>query len=460
MAYPDKNIDERYELRDYNFADLDQKKLPMNENLFKNGYRNADESEVESVPDAHEQNWLFDVLHRNLRYTLQTAEENKRLLETKIATPTNIGQVKIGYGLDVTSTGVLSVVKGVAEDANIISYDLPVGAMMLWAGTSAPEYFIEPTGQTLLRSNYPELWSYAQNNNLVGDNKLFGNGDGSTTFTVTDCRDQFLKIAESSRNSGSKQGEGLPNLTGNAHVGSTPWGSAGTGVFTGTAGGANGLYGGGGDSGAGKTLYFDASKSNSIYGSSSHVTPKNIAFKLILKAKPTPPTNAVPVGTIMNYTNGNGVPDGYIIANGAELSRTTFSNLFNWVSSNNLLRAQSSIPNTAHAYYGTGNGSTTFTIPDLRGVFTRYADLASNRGSSNMGDYQADGLPNHTHYHNVQHSRHGEGGGGAIVNWSNGDWDVTYVGNPLTGGVADNSIYGASSYVQPKNVSIIPLLKY
>ena len=62
MSYPEKPSG-NYTLRSYNFAEDDTAKTPMDEYLFKHGYKNADESETESVPDAHEQNWFFDILH-------------------------------------------------------------------------------------------------------------------------------------------------------------------------------------------------------------------------------------------------------------------------------------------------------------------------------------------------------------------------------------------------------------
>lgn len=452
MAYPDNKPTGNYTLRDYNFADLDQNKLPMDEYLFKNGYKNADESEVDSIPDAHNQNWLFDLLHRNLKYTMGVAEENKNLLETKIATPTSIGQIKVGYGLEVSGNGTLSVTKGVAEDANIVSYDLPVGSYMLWAGTRAPEYFIEPAGQTLLREQYPELWEFAQENNLIG--KLFGEGDGSTTFTVTDIRGNFISIANSDDNIGIFTEAGLPNIEGK---------------FLG--GGGNGIQGGafakGSTAGWGYNNYtpqchnysFNASKSNGIYGKSTTVTPANWGLKIILKALPTPPSNAVPTGTILNYTGAN-VPDGYVIPNGAEVSRSTFAQLYQWAVANNLVKEQFEIPTTAHAYYGSGDGSTTFTLPDLRGVFTRYADLASNRGGANLGIYQADGLPNIT-------GRIGDATGimdGAFYDTGYTAGGASTTANPFRqagfNASRSNPIYGNSSYVQPKNVSLTPILKY
>lgn len=460
MAYPTNKPSGNYKLRDSDFAELDSKKIPMDKSLWKTGYKNAEESEVESVPDAHEQNWLFDVLHRNLKYTQETAEENKRLLESKVATPTSIGQVKIGYGLEITSNGVLSVSKSVAEDANIISYDLPVGSYMLWSGKNTPEYFIEPSGQTLLRSSYPELWRFAQDNDLVGS--LFGEGDGLTTFTVTDIRGNFISIANSNENVGKFTEAGLPNITATFGVLSGPQGSP---SFSGAVYNAGAFGSGVSHNNAAHhrsvSYALDASLSNPIYGKSDTVMPANWGLKLILKALPTPPSNAVPTGTILDYT-GSVAPDGYIIANGAELSRATFSQLFQWAVANDLIKDQSTIPTTAHGYYGTGDGSTTFTIPDLRGVFKRSADLASNRGGADLGMYQEDGLPNITG--TFGGSAYGATVGGAFSDI--GGRSSYERGGGGSNCIVDfnasrsNSIYGKSNFVQPKSVSILPILKY
>ena len=466
MAYPDNKPTGNYSLREYDFADLDQNKLPMDEYLFKNGYKNADESEVDSVPDAHNQNWLFDILHRNLRYTMGVAEENKNILEIKIATPTSIGQIKVGYGLEVSNNGTLSVTKGVAEDANIVSYDLPVGSYMLWAGTRAPEYFIEPAGQTLLREQYPELWEFAQENNLVG--KLFGEGDGSTTFTVTDIRGNFISIANSDDKIGVFTEAGLPVHKHYIMNGDTATGGVSATKYLSRVGAQSGGY---------NAYMLDSSGTvanrgltsdpvdNSIYGKSTTVTPANWGLKIILKALPTPPSNAVPTGTILNYTGAN-VPDGYIIPNGAEISRTTFAQLYQWAVANNLIKEQSEIPTTPHAYYGSGDGSTTFTLPDLRGVFARYADLASNRGGANLGVYQVDGLPNITGRIYFDGTNQGFGAEGAFYRGANygnyGQDHKSGFGNPnfYFDASRSSAIYGKSSYVQPKNVSLTPILKY
>jgi microcystin-dependent protein len=64
--------------------------------------------------------------------------------------------------------------------------------------------------------------------------------------------------------------------------------------------------------------------------------------------------NPIVAGTIA-YLGMNSAPSGWLKANGAAVSRTTYAALF------------SAIGTT----YGAGNGSTTFNVPDLRGEFTR-----------------------------------------------------------------------------------------
>ncbi len=77
-------------------------------------------------------------------------------------------------------------------------------------------------------------------------------------------------------------------------------------------------------------------------------------------------------------------PAGYLVENGAALSRTTYAGLF---------RAIGTV-------FGAGDGSTTFNIPETRGEFIRALD--SGRGvdaGRALGAAQADSIKNHTHYY-------------------------------------------------------------
>ena len=66
---------------------------------------------------------------------------------------------------------------------------------------------------------------------------------------------------------------------------------------------------------------------------------------------------AVPAGAVASFAM-NTAPTGWLKANGALVSRTTYANLF------------AAIGTT----FGAGDGSTTFALPDLRGYFTRNWD--------------------------------------------------------------------------------------
>lgn len=66
------------------------------------------------------------------------------------------------------------------------------------------------------------------------------------------------------------------------------------------------------------------------------------------------PVNAVPVGAVNTFAM-NVPPTGWLACDGSLVSRTTYSSLFNIVG----------------ATYGSGDGSTTFKLPDLRGEFVR-----------------------------------------------------------------------------------------
>lgn len=213
MAYPE-DLDSKYNLRNYNFAVNDNNILPYDESLFKSGYRNADESDTLSVPDAHNVNWMYDILYRNLRYTKDTAVENKNLLANKIATPTTIGQIKVGQGLRVLSDGTLTLENPMTGDKQSVTYDIPVGMFMLWGGITVPEYFIEPIGQSLNKSEYPELLQFATSNNLYGEGKLFyEDPSDSTKFIVTDMRGNFPRIGASDSEIGTHINDGLPQIT-------------------------------------------------------------------------------------------------------------------------------------------------------------------------------------------------------------------------------------------------------
>jgi len=89
----------------------------------------------------------------------------------------------------------------------------------------------------------------------------------------------------------------------------------------------------------------------------------------------------VPAGSVI-YTAANTAPTGFLKANGAAVSRTTYSDLFTAIGTT----------------FGTGDGSSTFNVPDLRGEFLRgWDDTRGIDGSRAFGSAQADELKSHSH---------------------------------------------------------------
>lgn len=78
----------------------------------------------------------------------------------------------------------------------------------------------------------------------------------------------------------------------------------------------------------------------------------------------------------------NTCPNGYLKANGAAVSRTTYSALFTAISTT----------------FGAGDGSTTFNIPELRGEFIRSLDdLRGIDTGRVLGSAQAGSVESHSH---------------------------------------------------------------
>ena len=83
--------------------------------------------------------------------------------------------------------------------------------------------------------------------------------------------------------------------------------------------------------------------------------------------------NPTPAGTIISWS-ANTAPTGYLLCDGSAINRTTYASLYAVIGTT----------------YGVGNGSTTFNIPDLRGLFIRGFGTNSNGvASGTFGAKQA-----------------------------------------------------------------------
>ena len=149
-------------------------------------------------------------------------------------------------------------------------------------------------------------------------------------------------------------------------------------------------------------------------------------------------TTAVPAGTIITVAK-NTAPTGYLKANGALLSRTTYSDLFAQIGTT----------------FGVGDGSTTFALPDLRGLFPRGWD--DGRGidvGRVFGSKQEDIFKAHYHLQGDAHQNPvGRFGAtpdiGASVNAQSSNATDAY----------NTSTVGGTE-TRPKNIALLYCIKY
>lgn len=146
-----------------------------------------------------------------------------------------------------------------------------------------------------------------------------------------------------------------------------------------------------------------------------------------------------PPGMVAHFAR-NTTPAGWLKANGATISRTTYVGLF------------AAIGTT----FGAGDGLTTFNLPDLRGEFLRGWDDGRSIDSSRIfGSSQSGQLEGHYHglqkiaFHNASNDigsdgypmRYAAGDDGSYNNW---ETDSTYGGNET----------------RPRNIALLACIKY
>lgn len=131
-------------------------------------------------------------------------------------------------------------------------------------------------------------------------------------------------------------------------------------------------------------------------------------------------TYSEPVGVIKPYA-GSSAPTGYLLCEGGEISRTQYKPLFDVIGTT----------------YGSGNGSTTFNLPDLReaypvGIGTRSSGVTAH-DTFTLGQFKDDQMQGH--FHKVASFINGftSGAGVNSLTLSGAAFD-TFAGSPTTDG--------------------------
>lgn len=148
-----------------------------------------------------------------------------------------------------------------------------------------------------------------------------------------------------------------------------------------------------------------------------------------------------PAGTIIEH-GAAGTPAGYLPCDGSVISRTTYANLFAAISDK----------------WGVGNGTTTFSVPDLRGRFSRMKDLGAGRdidsrtplgtgAASDVGSVQNDQFVSHNH--GMLGGDFSSGSNTSTMSTGQNNWE----------GILPTQ-YAGGSETRPKNAYVMKYIKY
>lgn len=161
----------------------------------------------------------------------------------------------------------------------------------------------------------------------------------------------------------------------------------------------------------------------------------------------------VPSGTVA-YCAGAQPPHGWLAANGAQVSRSTFPDLFRAIGT----------------HYGAGNGSTTFHLPDLRGEFVRGWDNGRNADAGRtLGSFQGQSMQDH--FHGVGYVPPGEdnielinrdwnsGAGGSARHVYGESNREVHTPNLRSGNIGTGNAVGHIGETRPRNIALLAVIK-
>jgi microcystin-dependent protein len=146
-------------------------------------------------------------------------------------------------------------------------------------------------------------------------------------------------------------------------------------------------------------------------------------------------------------------PTGWLLCDGSAISRTVYADLFDIISTT----------------FGVGDGSTTFNVPDFRGVFPRGAGTTDRTGAKDkggsgsfftaaLGTYQNDQMQ--AHYHRMYYNSDNVLYSGATSNMydnARGDTQDDMVKEAITDGTNGTPQTGAET--RPANLGITFIIK-
>ena len=176
---------------------------------------------------------------------------------------------------------------------------------------------------------------------------------------------------------------------------SLPWNQQGPKGDKGDKGdpGLNGVDGIDGQDGVSVTSESEPAGANCAEGGSKFTAANGVTYACNgLQGPPGTGGGSTPIGAVVPYA-GTVAPPGWLVADGSEVSRTTYSALFQAIGTT----------------YGSGDGSTTFNLPDLRGRVVVAVGSNGDVAALGQNEGNAEGSRSPLHTHSVPAHSHGLG---------------------------------------------------
>lgn len=181
----------------------------------------------------------------------------------------------------------------------------------------------------------------------------------------------------------------------------------------------------------------------------NHLTNKTYVDAGATSAQNAAVALAAPPSAVMAFARQT-APSGWLPCDGAAVSRTTYAALF------------AAIGTT----FGSGDGSSTFNVPDMRGYFARGSGTNSDgTASGTFGAKQTDDIKPHTHNINDpshQHVSFGDVGGGGSTLAAGAGYNVTSTNVTSASGTGItvlNTGTNIGTEVRPKNIALLYCIK-
>lgn len=254
--------------------------IGTNEKFWKNGYFENLQTRGGAV--ATENHVQLSIKNHNDDIDAHSAAISKHNSATSVHTANLASKAEAEAGTDTSKFMTPARTREAMQ--TFVGGDL-TGMIFAFAGNTIPSGYLACNGAAISRTTYADLFA------VIGT--TYGSGDGSTTFNLPNLTDKFI---QGSNTAGTVKSAGLPNIEGKVMIRTGVKEECETiagyqkGALKGvTRENGNDVWWNGLADAENTSkypldsLYFDASKSNAIYGKSTTVQPPALTMRYIIK---------------------------------------------------------------------------------------------------------------------------------------------------------------------------------